>query len=122
MITRHAKALGYDALVLFLDELILWLSTKISDPTFVNSEGAKLNKLVESADATRPLPLISFVARQRNLEEFLGPQVGGTEREALAHVMRSVQGRFGEIVLADTNLPEITEGRLLKPLTVEGER
>ncbi|MFF3869036.1 phage resistance protein [Micromonospora sp. NPDC001898] len=120
VITRHAKALGYDALVLFLDELILWLSTKISDPTFVNSEGAKLNKLVESADATRPLPLISFVARQRNLEEFLGPQVGGTEREALAHVMRSVQGRFGEIVLADTNLPEITEGRLLKPLTVEG--
>ncbi|MFI7553519.1 phage resistance protein [Micromonospora sediminimaris] len=119
VITRHAKALGYDALVLFLDELILWLSTKISDHTFVNTEGAKLNKLVESADATRPLPLISFVARQRNLEDFLGPQVGGTEREALAHVMRSVQGRFGEIVLEDTNLPEITEKRLLKPLTDE---
>ncbi|MFF5217606.1 phage resistance protein [Micromonospora sp. NPDC000442] len=120
VITRHAKALGYDALVLFLDELILWLSTKLSDHVFVNTEGAKLNKLVESADATRPLPLISFVARQRNLEEFLGPQVGGTEREALAHVMRSVQGRFGEIALADTNLPEITEKRLLKPLTDEG--
>ncbi|MGW3604366.1 phage resistance protein [Micromonospora sp. NPDC005161] len=119
VITRHAKTLGYDALVLFLDELILWLSTKISDHTFVNTEGAKLNKLVESADATRPLPLISFVARQRNLEDFLGPQVGGTEREALAHVMRSVQGRFGEIALADTNLPEITEKRLLKPLTDE---
>ncbi|MBQ0905034.1 phage resistance protein [Micromonospora sp. U21] len=116
VITRHAKSLGYDALVLFLDELILWLSTKISDHTFVNTEGAKLNKLVESADATRPLPLISFVARQRNLEDFLGPQVGGTEREALAHVMRSVQGRFGEIALADTNLPEITEKRLLKPI------
>ncbi|MBF9127685.1 phage resistance protein [Plantactinospora sp. S1510] len=115
VITRHAKALGYDALVFFLDELILWLSTKISDHTFVNTEGAKLNKLVESADAARPLPLISFIARQRNLEEFLGPQVGGTEREALAHVMRSVQGRLGEIVLADTNLPEITEKRLLKP-------
>lgn len=114
VITRHARSLGYDALVLFLDELILWLSTKISDHTFVNTEGAKLNKLVESADATRPLPLISFVARQRNLEDFLGPQVGGTEREALAHVMRSVQGRFGEIALADTNLPEITEKRLLK--------
>ncbi|SIR90472.1 phage resistance protein [Micromonospora avicenniae] len=120
VITRHAKSLGYDALVLFLDELILWLSTKISDHVFVNTEGAKLNKLVESADATRPLPLISFVARQRNLEDFLGPQVGGTEREALAHVMRSVQGRFGEIALADTNLPEITEKRLLKPLTDEG--
>ncbi|GGO30354.1 phage resistance protein [Micromonospora parathelypteridis] len=115
VITRHAKALGYDAIVLFLDEMILWLSGRIADHTFVNTEGAKLNKLVESADSARPLPLISFVARQRNLEEFLGPQVGGTEREALAHVMRSVQGRLGEIVLADTNLPEITENRLLKP-------
>ncbi|WP_432957272.1 phage resistance protein [Micromonospora haikouensis] len=115
VITRHAKALGYDAIVLFLDELILWLSGRIADYTFVNTEGAKLNKLVESADAARPLPLVSFVARQRNLEDFLGPQVGGTEREALAQVMRSLQGRFGEIVLADTNLPEITEKRLLKP-------
>ncbi|TDB94628.1 phage resistance protein, partial [Micromonospora fluostatini] len=121
VITRHATSLGYDGLVLFLDELILWLSTRISDHTFVNTEGAKLNKLVESADATRPLPLISFVARQRNLEDFLGPQVGGTEREALAHLMRSLQGRFGEIVLADTNLPEIAEGRLLKPATETGK-
>ncbi|GAA1843335.1 phage resistance protein [Asanoa iriomotensis] len=116
VVTRHAKELGYDALVLFLDELILWLSTKIADHTFVQTEGSKLNKLVESADTARPLPIASFVARQRNLEEFLGPQVGGTERAALADVMRSVQGRMGEeIVLADTNLPEITEKRLLKP-------
>lgn len=116
VITRHAKELGYDAMVFFLDEMILWLSTKIADHTFVQTEGAKLNKLVESSDTARPLPIASFVARQRNLEEFLGPQVGGTEREALAHVMRSVQGRLGtDIVLADTNLPEITEKRLLKP-------
>ena len=115
VLTRHAKSLGYDAAVLFLDEFILWLSGQISNYTFVNTEGAKLNKLVESADASRPMPLVSFVARQRNLEEFLGQQVGGTEREALAHVMRSAQGRLGEIVLADTNLPEITEKRLLKP-------
>ena len=95
VITRHAKALGYDAMVLFLDELILWLSTKITDHTFVNTEGAKLNKLVESADAARPLPIVSFVARQRNLEEFLGPQVGGTEREALAarHAQRAGPAR-----------------------------
>jgi hypothetical protein len=116
VVTRHAQSLGYDALVFFLDELILWLSTKIADHTFVQTEGAKLNKLVESSDAARPLPITSFVAKQRNLEEFLGPQVGGTERAALADLMRSVQGRFGaDIVLADTNLPEIAEGRLLKP-------
>jgi hypothetical protein len=116
VVTRHAQGLGYDALVFFLDELILWLSTKIADHTFVQTEGVKLNKLVESSDAARPLPIASFVARQRNLEDFLGPQVGGTERAALADVMRSVQGRLGtDIVLADTNLPEITEKRLLKP-------
>ncbi|MEU8004187.1 phage resistance protein [Catellatospora sp. NPDC049111] len=122
VITRHAKELGYDLMVLFLDELILWLSTKIADHTFVTTEGAKLNKLVESSDATRPLPIVSFVARQRNLEEFLGPQVGGTERQALGDVMVHVQGRFGEIVLADTNLPEIAEKRLLKPLAEDGRR
>ncbi|GIF49324.1 hypothetical protein DFJ67_2150 [Asanoa ferruginea] len=116
VITRHAKDLNYDAMVFFLDELILWLSTKIADHTFVQTEGAKLNKLVESSDTARPLPIASFIARQRNLEDFLGPQVGGTERAALADVMRSVQGRLGQdIVLADTNLPEITEKRLLKP-------
>src|SRR5262249_36642749 len=82
VITRHANDLGYDAVVLFLDELILWLSTRISDHTFVNTEGAKLNKLIESSDVARPLPLVSFVARQRYLEDFLGPQAGGTEREA----------------------------------------
>ncbi|MBU2668296.1 phage resistance protein [Actinoplanes bogorensis] len=123
VITRHAKNLGYDAMVFFLDELILWLSTKIADHTFVQTEGAKLNKLVESADSSRPLPIVSFVARQRNLEDFLGPQVGGTERAALADVMRSVQGRLGQdIVLADTNLPEITEKRLLKPLTEDARK
>ncbi|APE37126.1 phage resistance protein [Nocardia mangyaensis] len=120
VITRHAQSLSYDVVVLFLDELILWLSTRISDTTFVTTEGAKLNKLVESSDTARPLPLVSFVSRQRDLEEFLGPQVGGTERDVLAAVMRSVQGRFGsDIVLADTNLPEITERRLLRPGTAE---
>ena len=123
VITRHAKELGYDALVFFLDELILWLSTKIADHTFVQTEGAKLNKLVESSDSARPLPIVSLVARQRNLEDFLGPQVGGTERAALADVMRSVQGRLGtDIVLADTNLPEITEKRLLKPINEAARR
>lgn len=117
VITRHARhELGYDALVFFLDEFILWLSTRIADHTFVQTEGAKLNKLVESADTARPIPIASFVARQRNLEDFLGPRVGGTERAALADLMRSVQGRLGSIVLADTNLPEITERRLLKPV------
>jgi hypothetical protein len=121
VITRHAKGLGYDAIVLLLDELILWMSSFISNHERVTTEGVKLNKLLESADAARPLPIVSFVARQRNLEEFLGPTVGGTERQALADVERSVQGRFKQLVLPDTNLPEIVEKRILRPRSAATE-
>lgn len=34
-ISRHAKALGYDAVILFLDELVLWLASRMADPAFV---------------------------------------------------------------------------------------
>ena len=51
VISRHARDLGYDALILFLDELILWLATHAADLGFVHQEGQKLAKLVESPDA-----------------------------------------------------------------------
>ena len=35
--TEHAKALGYDAVILFLDELILWLASHLSDQRFIAS-------------------------------------------------------------------------------------
>lgn len=38
---RHAQSLGYDALVLFLEELILWLATHAADQKFLNLEGAE---------------------------------------------------------------------------------
>ena len=54
------KALGYDGVILFLDELILWLASRAADVSFVTSEGTKLVKLVEAtpcrpADAARQL-------------------------------------------------------------------
>ena len=33
-ISSHAKVLGYDGVVLFLDELVLWLAGKIGNPGF----------------------------------------------------------------------------------------
>src|SRR5690606_33468396 len=51
IISAHAKTLGYDALILFLDELILWLATHSADLGFVQKEGNKLAKLVESRKA-----------------------------------------------------------------------
>ena len=36
---KHAASLGYDALILFLDELILWLASHAADLEFVQQEG-----------------------------------------------------------------------------------
>ena len=96
VIAQHARDLGYDAVVLFLDELILWLASHLGNREFVTDEGAKLAKLVESQDARRAIPLVSFVARQRDLVEFLGTHVPGRRaggvRRRLRLVPRAVRG------------------------------
>ena len=70
-ISAHAKGLGYDGVILFLDELVLWLAGKIADPAFVARETEKVAKLVESSDANRAMPIVSFIARQRDLRELI---------------------------------------------------
>jgi len=115
VLSQHAKELGYDVVVLFLDELILWLSQHLSNMEFVSNEGGKLAKFVEAADAHRPVPLVSFVARQRDLTAFLGPHVPGAERQAFADVLRYANDRFTTISLEERNLPLIAERRLLQP-------
>jgi len=56
VLSKHARDLGYDAVILFLDELILWLASPAADLAFVSSEGAKLSKLVEAQHADRQVP------------------------------------------------------------------
>jgi len=114
-ISAHAQALGYDAVVLFLDELVLWLASRISDQAFVASEGAKVAKLVESADAYRPVPLVSYIARQRDLKDFLGEHVPGSEKLAFGETFRWWEDRFNKITLEDRNLPMIVKKRVLRP-------
>jgi hypothetical protein len=105
IISRHAQGLGYDAVVLFLDELILWLASHVAELNFVSREGQKLAKLVESTTPDRPVPLVSFVARQRDLRELVGQHVPGAERLGFADVLRWWEGRFHTITLEDRNLP-----------------
>lgn len=57
VISKHAKSLGYDAVILFLDELILWLASQAASLEFMHQEGQKLTKLVEAQTADRPVPL-----------------------------------------------------------------
>lgn len=115
IISRHAKELGYDGLILFLDELILWLSNRKADEAFVRAEVAKVPKLVESQHADRPIPIISFIARQRDLKEMLGSAMVGSDRSQLGFSLEWWQGRFQTITLEDRNLPVIASERLLRP-------
>lgn len=114
IMTQHAKSLGYDAVVLFLDELILWLASHISDHQFIANNIQKVVKLVEPSEP-RALPVASFIARQRNLREFVGDQAVGASQVALSDSLKYWEGRFHTITLEDRNLPVIAQRRLLKP-------
>ena len=122
VISRHARDLGYDAVVLFLDELILWLASHSAEPAFVSREGQKLAKLVEAEITDRPAPLISFVARQRDLKELVGEHVTGAEELSFADVLSWWEARFHKITLEDRNLPAIAARRILKPSSDEARR
>jgi hypothetical protein len=114
VVSTHAASLGYDALILFLDELILWLASRAADLKFVHQEGQKLAKLVEAQTPDRPVPIISFVARQRDLSELIGDAVTGAQRLNFSDALKHWEGRFHTITLEDRNLPAIAEKRVLK--------
>lgn len=115
IISKHAKSLGYDGLILFLDELILWLASRAADVDFVTREGQKLIKLVEAQTADRPAPILSFVARQRDLRELVGENLTGAGIVSFSDTLKHWEARFATIKLEDRNLPAIAEKRILKP-------
>ena len=116
IMSRHAQALGYDAVILFLDELVLWLASHAADVNFVSREGTKLVKLVEATNADRPVPLISFVARQRDLRDLVGENLAGAVQLQFSDVLKHWEARFHRITLEDRNLPAIAEKRVLRPV------
>jgi hypothetical protein len=78
VISQHARSvLGYDAIVLLLDELVLWLAGLIADSNRINEQVQKVSKLTESAAGPRPAPIISFVPRQRDLRELVSKAAYG---------------------------------------------
>ena len=118
--TEHAKSLKYDGVVLFLDELVLWLANHLRDTAFIQTETSKVAKLVETGIGALPIPLVSFVARQRNLKDFLGGGAVGAEQVALDDSFQWWEGRFEKITLAAANLPQIVNKRLLEPTSEAG--
>ncbi len=114
IISRHARDLGYDAIILFLDELILWLAGFAADPTFVTRQGQLVSKLVEAQNADRPIPLVSFIARQRDLRELVGENMLGNQYVTFSSSMQWWEERFSVIKLDDRDLTTIAQKRVLK--------
>ncbi|MBB1516007.1 phage resistance protein [Tessaracoccus sp. MC1679] len=122
-ISAHAQSLGYDAVVLFLDELVLWLAFRIRDHAFFGAEAQKISKLVEGGQGGRRIPLVSFIARQMDLRRWLADSgASGAEQQALDQAFRFQEGRFPEIRLGDDNLPFVANKRLLTPRSDEAAR
>ncbi|HEY5835171.1 MAG TPA: phage resistance protein, partial [Streptomyces sp.] len=121
VIAEHAKSLGYDGLILFMDELILWLANRIHDQKFVSREADKITNFVEGADSRRALPIVSFIARQRDLRDLVGEELSGAGEAAIQDSLRLASGRFDKITLEDRNLPQIAHARLLQPKDAEAK-
>lgn len=115
VISKHARSIGFDGVVLFLDELILWLQARMRDRTFVNDEIQKLVKLIESSNPDRPVPIISFISRQRDLSQLVGSDILGSDVQNMEQALEYLKERFTVVDLEDRNLPEIIKERVLKP-------
>lgn len=113
--SRHARDLGFAAVILFLDEFILWLASRAADTAWIAREGQKVAKLVESGIADRPVPIVSFMARQRDLRELVGEHMPGAQKLSFADTLQWWEARFDKVMLEDRNLPAIAKERLLRP-------
>jgi len=116
VISQHAReVLGYDAIVLMLDELVRWLSAYAGHPDKVREETQKVSKLAEFADYERSAPIISFVPRQRDRRALVGRDTAGAVATGLFDLLKYCDARFSSIRLDDGNLPAIVHERMLRP-------
>ena len=115
VMSRTAKTRGYDGIVVFFDELILWLTSLAGDRNRLNGEVQKLAKMVEAQDLRRPIPLVGFAARQRDIAEMVGHQFVGADAQLLTDTLKFWEGRFETIRLEDRNLPAIIQKRIVRP-------
>lgn len=87
----------------------------IHDEKFVSRETAKITNFKEGGDTRRVIPIVSFIARRRDLRELVGEELSGAADASIQDTLNLVSGRFDMIGLEDRNLPQIAHARLLKP-------
>lgn len=117
VLSAHAKSLGYQGLVFLVDEVVLWLGQHLADEAWVQSEVEKVVQLGENAASNLPIPVTSFLARQRALSDFLGSHVAGAQKIAQGQLFQYWEERFTKIRLQAADLPQIVNRRLLKPVS-----
>ncbi|SFV21876.1 DUF6079 family protein [Micrococcus terreus] len=115
-ISTHAQQLGYDAVVMFLDELVLWLAFQMNDAGAFGRESQKITKLIEGNYGRLPVPLVSFIARQMDMKRWFADRgADGNKQQAMDDSFRHQEGRFAVIELGDDNLAHVAARRLLQP-------
>lgn len=114
VLSEHAKELGYHSVVLYMDELILWLASSSSNLELIQRETQKLVKLREGQHQQRAIPIVSFIARQRDLAQLVGEHARGDQQASLEDSLSHHTDRFEEVRLMDSNLPTIVKHRVLK--------
>ncbi len=113
ILAEHLARLGYEGVILFLDELVLWLST-FQDPKKLALETPKVSTLVEHGDYPPALPFLTFAARQRDLSEMVGKLTVGKDEMIFRDQLSFWKDRFETISLEDKDLARIIEKRVLK--------
>ncbi|AUX43654.1 uncharacterized protein SOCE26_051060 [Sorangium cellulosum] len=113
ILAEHLQGLGYEGVVLFLDELVLWLSA-FQDPKKLALETPKVSTLVEHGDYPPALPFLTFAARQRDLSEMVGKLAVGRDEVVFKDQLSFWKDRFETISLEDKDLPRIIEKRVLR--------
>lgn len=113
ILAEHLQGLGYAGAVLFLDELVLWLST-FQDPKKLAEEAPKVSTLVEHGDFPPAIPFLTFAARQRDLSQMVGKLAVGQDEIVFRDHLSFWKDRFEIIELEDKDLPRIIEKRVLQ--------
>jgi hypothetical protein len=113
ILTRELRDRGYDALVLLLDEFVLYLQQQ--DSLKRAKDIGMLNALVEDTERQRAIPVWAIVARQRDISELFLDVRG--EYADIQELFLHLKDRFPErenARLEEIDLFPICEQRLLR--------
>ncbi len=116
-LASHLQGLGYEGVVLFLDELVLWLSSLREDKDRLTEQATRVSTLVEHGDFQPSIPFLTFAARQRNLSDMVGNFAVGEDEKVFQDQLSYWKDRFETIGLEDKDLPRIIKKRLLRPVS-----